>query len=147
MDTVTVVSDAPGIKHAAGEGVEKGAGKPILSPELYVLVDGRMRGKDASTNLPLRGVGPMAPLVRKHFKLVQGRMFKEGTNEVIVGDGVVKQYEGSRSRQEGPLGGRRLDGGRAASPTRAASPSPKPGATPAWCSRPGGAATAFSRFA
>jgi putative ABC transport system permease protein len=87
QDTVTVVGDAPGIKKDA-------QGKPILSPELYVLVDGRMRGKDASTNLPLRGVGPEAPLLRKHFKLVKGRLFKEGTNEIIVGDGVVKQYEG-----------------------------------------------------
>jgi len=87
VDTVTVVSDAPGIKRDA-------QGKPIMSPELYVLVDGRMRGKDASTNLPLRGVGEMAPKVRKSFKLVEGRMFREGTNEVVVGDGVVKQYEG-----------------------------------------------------
>lgn len=86
-DTVTVVSDAPGIKRDAQN-------KPILSPELYVLVDGRMRGKDASTNLPLRGVSQMAPQVRKSFKLVEGRMFREGTNEVIVGDGVVQQYEG-----------------------------------------------------
>ena len=88
VDTVTVVSDAPGIKRDAREEC------PILSPELYVLVDGRMRGKDASTNLPLRGVGQMAPQVRKSFKLVQGRMFTPGTNEIIVGDGVVKQYEG-----------------------------------------------------
>ena len=87
VDTVTVVSDAPGIKR-------DGQNKPIMSPELYVLVDGRMRGKDASTNLPLRGVSEMAPKVRKSFKLVEGRMFKEGTNEVVVGDGVVKQYEG-----------------------------------------------------
>jgi len=87
VDTVTVVSDAPGIKRDAQN-------KPILSPELYVLVDGRMRGKDASTNLPLRGVSQMAPQVRKSFKIVEGRMFKEGTNEIIVGDGVVKQYEG-----------------------------------------------------
>jgi len=87
VDTVTVVSDAPGIKHDAQN-------KPVLSPELYVLVDGRMRGKDASTNLPLRGVGQMAPQVRKSFKLVQGTMFHPGTNEIIVGDGVVKQYEG-----------------------------------------------------
>ena len=87
VDTVTVVSDAPGIKHDAQN-------KPVLSPELYVLVDGRMRGKDASTNLPLRGVSQMAPQVRKSFKIVEGRMFKEGTNEIIVGDGVVKQYEG-----------------------------------------------------
>jgi putative ABC transport system permease protein len=87
VDTVTVVSDAPGIKRDAQN-------KPVLSPELYVLVDGRMRGKDASTNLPLRGVSQMAPQVRKSFKIVEGRMFKEGTNEIIVGDGVVKQYEG-----------------------------------------------------
>jgi putative ABC transport system permease protein len=86
-DTVTVVSDAPGIRRDAQK-------RPILSPELYVLVDGRMRGKDASTNLPLRGVSQMAPQVRRSFKLVQGRMFREGTNEIIVGDGVVKQYEG-----------------------------------------------------
>jgi putative ABC transport system permease protein len=85
-DTVTVVGDAPGIK--------KLDGKPVMSPELYVLVDGKMKGKDASTNLPLRGVSPLAGKVRKNFKLVQGRMFKEGTNEVVVGDGVIKNYDG-----------------------------------------------------
>jgi len=85
-DTVTVVGDAPGIK--------KLDGKPVMSPELYVLVDGKMKGKDASTNLPLRGVSPLAGKVRKNFKLVQGRMFREGTNEVVVGDGVIKNYDG-----------------------------------------------------
>jgi putative ABC transport system permease protein len=85
-DTVTVVGDAPGIL--------KKDGKPVLSAEMYVLVDGKMKGKDASTNLPLRGVGQMAPQVRKSFKLVEGRMFREGTNEVLVGDGVVQQYDG-----------------------------------------------------
>jgi putative ABC transport system permease protein len=96
VDTVTVVGDAPGIKKAApGKLVTASlVGKPILSPELYVLVDGKMKGKEASTNLPLRGVSPMAPLVRKSFELVEGRMFKEGTNEVIVGDGVVQSYDG-----------------------------------------------------
>src|SRR3982751_970611 len=86
VDTVTVVADAPGIA--------KLEGKPVMSPELYVLVDGKMKGKDASTNLPLRGVSPMAGKVRKNFKLAEGRMFREGTNEVIVGDGVTKQYDG-----------------------------------------------------
>jgi putative ABC transport system permease protein len=96
VDTVTVVGDAPGIRKAApGKLVNASlVGKPILSPELYVLVDGKMKGKDATTNLPLRGVSPMAPLVRKSFELVQGRMFTEGTNEVIVGDGVVQSYDG-----------------------------------------------------
>jgi putative ABC transport system permease protein len=96
VDTVTVVSDAPGIKKAGSQSdVEKSlVGKPILSPELYVLVDGKMKGKDANTNLPLRGVSPMAPLVRKSFKLEEGRMFREGTNEVIVGEGVIQNYDG-----------------------------------------------------
>jgi len=96
VDTVTVVGDAPGIKKATpGKLVSASlVGKPILSPELYVLVDGKMKGKEASTNLPLRGVSPMAPLVRKSFELVEGRMFKEGTNEVIVGNGVVQSYDG-----------------------------------------------------
>lgn len=95
-DTVTVVSDSPGIKKAvAGKNASAAqVGKPILSPELYVLVDGKMKGKDASTNLPLRGVSPMAPLVRKSFDLVEGRMFREGTNEVVVGNGVVQSYDG-----------------------------------------------------
>jgi len=95
-DTVTVVSDAPGIKKAsAGKNIDPSlVGKPIMSPELYVLVDGKMKGKDASTNLPLRGVSPMAPLVRKSFELVEGRMFREGTNEVVVGNGVVQSYDG-----------------------------------------------------
>jgi putative ABC transport system permease protein len=92
-DTVTVVADAPGIAKDKS-AVENGAAKPILSPELYVLVDGKMKGKDASTNLPLRGVSPMAGKVRKNFKLVEGRMFREGTNEVVIGDGVLKNYDG-----------------------------------------------------
>jgi putative ABC transport system permease protein len=87
-DTVTVVSDAPGIKK------DGKTGKPLVSPELYVLVDGKMRTKDASTNLPLRGVSAFAPQVRRQFKIVEGRMFKEGTNEVVVGDGAARQYEG-----------------------------------------------------
>lgn len=88
-DTVTVVSDAPGI-------AKDSSGKPILSPELYVLVDGRLRGKgpDATTNLPLRGVGAMAPKVRRQFRIIEGQMFREGTNEVIVGAGAARQYEG-----------------------------------------------------
>jgi putative ABC transport system permease protein len=87
-DTVTVVSDAPGIRK------DPKTSKPLLSPELYVLVDGKMKGKDASTNLPLRGVSALAPQVRRQFRIIEGRMFKEGTNEVVVGDGAAQQYDG-----------------------------------------------------
>ena len=59
-----------------------------------MLVDGKMRSKEASTNLPLRGVSALAPQVRRNFKIVEGRMFREGTNEVVVGAGAA---EGART--------------------------------------------------
>lgn len=86
QDQVTVISDAPGIKR-------DGSGKPIVSAELYVLADGKLRNKDTGANLPFRGVSPSAPLLRKSFKIDKGKMMREGTNEIIVGKGVVSNYE------------------------------------------------------
>ena len=67
----------------------------MLSPEVFgVVADAACEARTSTANLPLRGVGPMAPQLRKDFTLVQGKMFTPGTNEIIVGDGAVKQFEG-----------------------------------------------------
>lgn len=66
----------------------------LISPELYGVVATKLLGKNSTANLPLRGVGPMAPQLRRKFQIVSGRMFKPGSNEVIVGEGVGKQYVG-----------------------------------------------------
>ncbi len=69
--------------------------KPIVSAELYVLTEGKLKGKDdASGNLPFRGVSSTAPMLRKSFKIEKGTMMREGTNEIIVGNGVVDQLRG-----------------------------------------------------
>src|SRR5688572_9065020 len=86
-EQVTIISDAPGIKRD-----EKN--KAIHSGELYVLADGKLKGKDATANMPLRGVPPGAERLRKSFKIEEGRMMREGTNEIIVGSGVMNTYEG-----------------------------------------------------
>jgi putative ABC transport system permease protein len=86
LNQVTIIADAPGLKRD-----EKN--KPIVSAELYVLADSKLKNKDSGANLPLRGVGPSASLLRKSFKIDAGRMMKEGTNEVIVGKGVIANYE------------------------------------------------------
>jgi putative ABC transport system permease protein len=91
QNQVTLISDAPGVKRetaAAG-----GAGKPLYSAELYVLTDGKLKGKETSANLPFRGVSPNAPKLRKSFKIEQGRLMREGTNEIMVGVGVAANYE------------------------------------------------------
>jgi putative ABC transport system permease protein len=89
QDQVTIIRDAPGIKKDA-------KGNPLHSAELYVLTEGKLKGKPAdanAANLPFRGVSPSAPLLRKSFKIEEGRMMREGTNEILVGDGVASNYE------------------------------------------------------
>ena len=85
QNQTTIIADAPGIK--------RDGGKPVTSSELYVLTDGKLKGKETSANLPFRGVSPQAAKLRKSFKIEEGRMMREGTSEIIVGNGVVANYE------------------------------------------------------
>lgn len=84
---VTAVTNAPNIKRN-----EKN--EPLISPEVFGVVSVPLRGKDSTANMPFRGVGPNAIKLRQEFEVVEGKMFRPGTNEIIVGDGAVKQYVG-----------------------------------------------------
>jgi putative ABC transport system permease protein len=86
-DTVRLIETAPGIARTEDDRL-------LLSAELYVIADGRRRGSGTDANLPLRGVGGEAARLRDGFSLVEGRMFAEGSNELVVGAGVIREYEG-----------------------------------------------------
>ncbi len=79
---------------AGASSVVKRNGVAIASPELYVIVDVPMRSTGTGANVPLRGVGDQATVVRNKFKLVAGRMFTPGRSEVIVGRGAASQFAG-----------------------------------------------------
>lgn len=66
----------------------------IASPELYVVVDVPMKSTGTAANVPLRGVGTQAPKLRQNFAIVEGRTFRPGTFEVIVGRGASLQFAG-----------------------------------------------------
>jgi putative ABC transport system permease protein len=67
------------------------AGEPYASPELPV--QALMARRDGlRENIVLRGVRPVALLVHDKVHLVEGRMFKPGMNEVIVGRGLTGRY-------------------------------------------------------
>jgi putative ABC transport system permease protein len=87
QEQVTAITNAPNIARNA-------KGEPMISPEVFGVVSVPLRGKKSTANMPLRGVGPNATAIRKQFTIVEGRMFKPGTNELIVGDGAVMQYVG-----------------------------------------------------
>jgi len=86
-DTVRLVEAAPGV-------ARDGDGKAILSPELYVVVEGVKRSSGTGANLPLRGVGDAADALRENFTMLEGRMFAEGSNELVVGEGVIREFSG-----------------------------------------------------
>lgn len=73
-------------------GIRKLDGKPQSSPELFVVVDVPKRSTDTSANVPLRGVEPMAFSVRSSFRIIKGRNFEPGKNELIVGRGAQQQF-------------------------------------------------------
>jgi putative ABC transport system permease protein len=96
-DAVRLIEAGPGIAVDA-------AGDPILSAELYVIVDGIKRSSGTEANLPLRGVGLDAASLREGFTMIEGRMFAPGSNELVVGEGVIRQFEGFDMGQTVRLG-------------------------------------------
>jgi putative ABC transport system permease protein len=81
-----VIADTPGILRTA-QG-------PAASAELFVVVDVPKRSTGTAANVPLRGVQPAAFLVRDKVKLVAGRRFEPGKNEIIVGKAALEQFAG-----------------------------------------------------
>jgi putative ABC transport system permease protein len=86
-DQVRIIEDGPGIARSAG-------GKPMVSPELYLVVDGIKRTTGTKANLPLRGIGEQGLALRTGFVTTAGRMFDRGTNEIVVGKALAREFEG-----------------------------------------------------
>lgn len=86
-DTVRLIETAPGVARDA-------EGNAILSAELYVITDATKRSTGNDASLSLRGVDEMAPHLRENFEIVEGRMFAEGSNEIVVGEGVIREFSG-----------------------------------------------------
>jgi len=85
-DQVNLVEDLPGIARDS-DGAK-------VSPELYVIVDGTKKSTGTEANLPLRGLDARGMAMRGNVQLTRGRNFTPGTNELIVGEGVLREFDG-----------------------------------------------------
>ena len=74
--------------------IEKGPDGPHASPELFVIVGHPLKRSGTDANVPLRGLTPIALKVRPQLKIVEGRMFTPGTNEIVVGRAASRQFSG-----------------------------------------------------
>ena len=86
LASTRVVKDAPGVR--------RGPDGPVASAELFVVVDVPKRTTGTPANVPLRGVEPAAFQVRDEVRIVEGRSFRPGTNEIIVGRAAAAQFTG-----------------------------------------------------
>src|SRR5262249_29518745 len=96
-DQVRLIEDGPGIARGAD-------GKPLVSPELYLVVDGVKRSSGTKANLPLRGIGEQGAALRRNITLTAGRMFERGANEIVGGKGIVQGVRGFELGQTGAFG-------------------------------------------
>jgi putative ABC transport system permease protein len=85
-DATRIIAEAPGVRRSP-------AG-PLASAELYVVVDLPKRSTGTNANVPLRGVQPAAFDVRDEVRIVEGRRFEAGRNEVVVGQAAASQFTG-----------------------------------------------------
>ncbi|MGA8203988.1 MAG: ABC transporter permease [Woeseiaceae bacterium] len=81
---------------ANAPGVAKDGDRPLASAELYVVVDMKKKSNGVDANVPLRGVQPAALDVRDNVRLVEGRMFETGKNEMVVGRAASEEFQGLR---------------------------------------------------
>jgi len=86
LNSIKIIQDAPGIARAA-DG-------PLLTREAVLMAPIPMRSTGDDANVQLRGVSPNVLDIRKQVKIAQGRMFKPGLTEVIVGKNANTTYAG-----------------------------------------------------
>lgn len=85
-DEARIIKDAPGVARENGTAV--------ASAELFVIIDVPKRSTGTDANVPFRGVEATATTVRGDIKILDGRMFERGRNEVIVGVSAAREFAG-----------------------------------------------------
>jgi putative ABC transport system permease protein len=86
IDSVKVIQDAPGIA--------RGAEGPLLTPEAVLMAPIPLRSTGTDANVELRGVAPNVFAIRNNVKIIEGRMFRPGVSEIIVGKNAKATYSG-----------------------------------------------------
>jgi putative ABC transport system permease protein len=84
-DAYRVIRATPGI-------AKDSKGEPIISPELVILFKLPKKDNPKGSNVNVRGVTPNAFTLRPEIEMVEGRMFRPGTNEVIVSRRVQQRF-------------------------------------------------------
>lgn len=95
-EVATLTTQAPGIKKGAD-------GKPETASELVIISELPKKDEPEATagrrqtgvNVTLRGVEENSFTLRPKLKIVEGKKFEPGLRQIIVGRGVINQFQGA----------------------------------------------------
>jgi putative ABC transport system permease protein len=87
IDSVKIIQDAPGIARGAD-------GAPLVTAEVVLVAPIPLISTGTDANVQVRGVSKNVLEIRNKVKIVQGRMFQPGINEVVVGKNANTSYAG-----------------------------------------------------
>lgn len=94
-----IVETQPEIAIGAG-------GLRLVSKEVVVLITLPKRETGVATNVTTRGVGEAAFELRPQLQIVEGRAFRPGSSEVIVGASIAQRFDGAAVGSLLKFGGR-----------------------------------------
>jgi putative ABC transport system permease protein len=72
------------------------AGLPRAAKETVVLISLTRNGSDKASNVVIRGTSPAGFALRPQVKIEQGRLFRPGSAEIVVGSSIAGGYAGTR---------------------------------------------------
>lgn len=81
-------------------------GEPLASREVVMLISLPKKGSNKVSNAMIRGMDPVGFTLRRKVSLTQGRMFRTGSNEIIVGRSIRAQFAGVELGEQLEFGGR-----------------------------------------
>ncbi|MGE5321684.1 MAG: ABC transporter permease [Actinomycetota bacterium] len=87
LDSVKITEDAPGVARDA-------SGQPLVTQEVVGIIPIPLISTGTDANVQVRGVSSNVLQIRKFVKIVQGRMFHSGLDELVVGKNASKTYQG-----------------------------------------------------
>jgi len=67
-------------------------GRPLASKESLVLISLTKKGQDKGSNIVARGLSPIGFALRPQVKIAQGRFFRPGSSEIIVGKSIAEEF-------------------------------------------------------
>ena len=97
LEEVRIIEDAP--------EVAQGPAGPLVSPEVVVVAALPLKKSGTDANVQVRGVGPRALDVHDQVRMTQGRFFKPGLFELVVGRNATNSYSGVALGDTVKLGG------------------------------------------